>query len=76
MVRMKEYALLLLSSRKFMAFLVYFVVSTMFVWTQWVKITADVYMAQITLGLSAYMASNIGQHITDTVKEWIKKKKK
>jgi len=76
MTRIKDYLTLMFSSRKFAAFVVYFAVATLFVWTQWVRITPDVYMAQITLGLGAFMASNIGEHITNTVKEWIKRKRK
>ena len=36
------------------------------------KINGDIYMSQVTVGLSAFMATNIGEHIVSVAKDWLK----
>ena len=64
----------LIGYRKFTAFILYFVSATVLMILDFVS--GDVYMQQVTLGLSALMAGNLVEHITETVKSKIKGKLK
>lgn len=72
MSKLKAYFAILVGSRKFLAFIAYFCVTTILMLLKYVD--GNVYMAQVTVGLVAFMGTNFGEHLTETVKSWIKVK--
>lgn len=62
----------LVGFRKFFAFFFYFVVCTVLMIMGY--ISGDHYMAQTTAGLTAFLGTNIGEHLLNLGKEWIQGK--
>lgn len=55
--------------RKFTAFILYFAVTTVLMVAG--LVTGDIYMREVTAGLGAFMATNIGEHLITVAKDWI-----
>lgn len=62
----------LVGFRKFFAFIFYFVITTLLMVMGY--ITGDVYMVQVTIGISAFLGTNLAVHLVNIGRDWVQGK--